>query len=61
MLPDTSPAWTISSRCNTGSCVAVAPLTDGHIGIIDTKQTDSPILRVSRDDWTAFLERLKAH
>ncbi|NUT40179.1 MAG: DUF397 domain-containing protein [Thermoactinospora sp.] len=54
-----NPHWRVSSKCNNGSCVAVAALPDGKIGLRDTKDDDGPILSISKDDWGYFLQKLK--
>lgn len=54
------PRWKTSSRCNNGDCVAVALLPGRRVGIRDTKQEDGPILTLSRAEWSAFVERVKA-
>ncbi|MGI5269528.1 DUF397 domain-containing protein [Nonomuraea sp. CA-218870] len=58
-LPPPEITWKVSSRCNNGSCVAVAPLPDGRIAVRDTKQADGPMLRFSGDEWHAFIGQLK--
>ncbi|MFI6479854.1 DUF397 domain-containing protein [Nonomuraea sp. NPDC050663] len=60
LQPQESLAWRVSSRCNSGTCVAVAPLADGSVAVRDTKHADGPILRISRDDWGTLVERVKA-
>ncbi|GAA4060770.1 DUF397 domain-containing protein [Nonomuraea soli] len=57
--PQREPAWRVASKCNNGSCVAVAALPDGRIGLRDTKDDNGPILSVDQDDWEYFLQRLK--
>ncbi len=54
--------WRKGSRCAAESaCVAVAQLSDGRVGIRDTKlPADSPYLAVGRDSWLAFLRGVKA-
>jgi hypothetical protein len=58
---DSGP-WRRSSRCSSEStCVEVALLNSGLIGIRDAKQPDgSPFLTVDRDSWRAFLHGVKA-
>lgn len=57
--PHAEPTWKVSSRCNNGSCVAVAMLPGGRVAVRDTKQSDGSILSFSGEEWTAFLERVK--
>jgi hypothetical protein len=58
-LPRPEYTWKVSSRCNNGSCVAVAPTPNGRIAVRDTKQADGPILSFSGDEWSAFIQQLK--
>jgi hypothetical protein len=45
-----------SSRCSTGNCVEVGH-TDGRVLLRDGKLGDaSPVLEISPEAWTAFLE-----
>jgi hypothetical protein len=57
-----SGSWRRSSRCSSEStCVEVALLSDGLIGIRDAKQpSGSPHLAVDRHSWRAFVRGLKA-
>lgn len=51
--------WRRSRRCDTGSCVEVAPTPDG-MAMRDNKQSDGPILRFGRNAWADFLTGLRA-
>jgi hypothetical protein len=48
--------WLKSSlSAANGDCVEVAKLHTGHIGIRDSKDANSPILRFTDREWEAFL------
>lgn len=47
--------WIKSSLSfSNGNCVEVASLSDGAIGVRDSKDP-GPVLRFTSDEWTAFL------
>ncbi|MEW9547499.1 DUF397 domain-containing protein [Nonomuraea sp. NPDC050783] len=54
-----APQWRISSHCNSGSCVQVALLPTGTVGVRDTKDADGPILTFSTGDWEDFVKRVR--
>ena len=48
--------WVKSSlSLSNGNCVEVASLTEGGIGVRDSKDTAGPILRFTPAEWDAFL------
>jgi len=50
-------AWQRSKRCDYGgSCVEIAPLGNGIIGIRDSKQDGGPVLSFTRAELAAFAE-----
>jgi hypothetical protein len=51
--------WFRALCCEDGSCVEVASAGDG-VAMRDSKDQDGPILRFTRDEWTAFLTGAKA-
>ena len=49
-------AWIKSSfSLAQGSCVEVASLPDGGVGVRDSKDPSGPVLRFTPDQWRAFL------
>jgi hypothetical protein len=49
-------AWIKSSfSLAQGSCVEVASLPDGGVGVRDSKNPSGPVLRFTPDEWRAFL------
>jgi hypothetical protein len=49
-------AWIKSSlSLAQGSCVEVASLLDGGVGVRDSKDPSGPVLRFTSDEWRAFL------
>lgn len=46
--------WRRSSKCEQGACVEVAGDGD-DIVMRDSKHPDGPVLRFTRDEWTAFV------
>ena len=54
--PDSAPNWIKSSLSfANGNCVEVADLTDGSIGVRNSRDTSGPFLRFTSDEWHAFL------
>lgn len=50
--------WRKARCCEASSCVEVA--FDGdHVLVRDSKDPDSPVLRFTRDEWTAFVAGVK--
>jgi hypothetical protein len=53
--------WTKSSHSSgTGQCVEVAQNLPGIVVVRDSKQRNGPVLTVTRDDWAAFTDGVKA-
>jgi hypothetical protein len=49
-------AWIKSSlSLAQGSCVEVAGMPDGGVGVRDSKDPSGPVLRFTVDEWRAFL------
>jgi hypothetical protein len=54
----TTPAshWVKSSLSfANGNCVEVAGLSEGEIGVRNSRESDGPVLRFTPDEWHAFL------
>jgi Domain of unknown function (DUF397) len=48
--------WRTSSRCNAyGTCVEIAHLSGGDIGVRDSKDTAGPVLRFTSAQWRGFV------
>jgi hypothetical protein len=48
--------WIKSSLSfSNGNCVEVASLSDGEIGVRDSKDSEGPVLRFTSDEWHAFV------
>jgi hypothetical protein len=51
--------WRISSLCGNGGCVAVAKSDAGFL-VRDSKDDNSPVLRFTTEEWSAFVSGVKA-
>jgi hypothetical protein len=48
--------WVKSSLSfSNGNCVEVASLSDGEIGVRNSRDAGGPVLRFTPDEWHAFL------
>ncbi|MEV7968060.1 DUF397 domain-containing protein [Sphaerisporangium sp. NPDC088356] len=54
------PQWKAASGCNNGTCVEVAELPQGGVGIRDNKDGNSPVLEFSLDEFRTFVRGVKA-
>ncbi|MBF6176423.1 DUF397 domain-containing protein [Nocardia blacklockiae] len=53
--------WFKSSRSGAGKeCVEVAFLTDGRVGVRDSKNPGGPALIFASDEWAGFVDGLRA-
>jgi hypothetical protein len=43
-----------------GNCVEVATDMPGVVAVRDSKNPDGPVLMVSRDEWAAFITRVRS-
>ena len=49
-------SWIKSSLSfSNGNCVEVASLSDGEVGVRDSKDPSGPVLRFTPEEWHAFL------
>jgi len=54
--PGSGSYWVKSSLSfANGNCVEVASLPDGEIGVRNSRESEGPVLRVTSDEWHAFL------
>ncbi len=54
--PNSDPIWVKSSLSfSNGNCVEVADLTDGSIGVRNSRDRDGAVLRFTPDEWHAFI------
>lgn len=54
--PGPGSSWVKSSLSfASGNCVEVASLSDGTIGLRNSRDSDGPVLRFTPDEWHAFL------
>ncbi|MFH8518784.1 DUF397 domain-containing protein [Streptomyces gelaticus] len=55
-----SPTWQKSSYCAQGnSCVHVAALSPGTVGLTESADPAGAVLRTTPDAWAAFVRTLK--
>ena len=52
--------WTRSSFCADHACVEVAAMND-EIWLRDSKNTEAPAIRFSRDQWNRFLMTIQGN
>lgn len=54
-------SWVKGSFClANGNCVELAGMPRGVVAVRDSKDTDGPVLRFTRDEWQAFLCRMRS-
>ena len=55
-------SWRKSSYSGNGggNCVEVATNLPGVVAVRDSKDSQGPILTVSRDEWASFITRLQS-
>jgi len=53
------PNWVKSTRCVSGTCVEVAKVADRYL-IRDSKRPDTAPLSFTQDEWSAFVEGVRA-
>jgi hypothetical protein len=52
--------WRKSSRSNNGTCVELARLSDGSIGVRNSNQPDAGMVRFTPTEIDIFLQGVKA-
>jgi hypothetical protein len=52
--------WRKSSRSNAGTCVELARLSDGSIGVRNSNEPDAAMVRFTPTEISAFLQGAKA-
>ncbi|GII75205.1 hypothetical protein Sru01_01870 [Sphaerisporangium rufum] len=52
--------WRAAGQCNNGTCVEVAELPDGGVGIRDNKAGDGPVLEFTLEEFRSFVQGVKA-
>lgn len=62
MSPDISkpPEFVSSSFCHVGGCVGVATRADESREMRDTKESSGPVLRFTKQEWSAFVACIKS-
>ena len=54
--PGSGAYWVKSSlSLANGNCVEVTSLSDGGIGVRNSRDSEGPVLRFTSDEWHAFL------
>lgn len=51
--------WRKSRRCEAGSCVEVAFLSEA-VAVRDSKVTNGPLLQFPHSEWSAFVKGIRA-
>ncbi|GAA3121135.1 DUF397 domain-containing protein [Streptosporangium carneum] len=51
--------WRVSSRCNNGSCVEIARLPGGGVGMRDSKDKSGPVLEFTVAEFRDFIHGIK--
>lgn len=46
--------------CDGYKCCVEVATKDGHVGVRDSKQANSPVLEFTDDEWGAFVAGVKA-
>jgi Domain of unknown function (DUF397) len=60
LLSGSPGTWVKSSlSAANGSCVEIADLDDGIIGVRDSKDKSGPILRFTAAEWAAFVDGVR--
>ena len=59
LFGDSGLLWKVASACNNGTCVAVAELPRGGVGIRDTKDAAGPVLQFTAAEFRTFVRGVK--
>lgn len=59
-LPQMANPWRKSQFCTASNCVEVGLMVTGDVGMRDSKNTEGPVLRYSRAEFSAFIQGAKA-
>lgn len=54
-----SPDWRKSSYCESSGCIEVA-VSGESVLVRDSKDPHSPVLRISKDAWQAFVDEIRS-
>jgi hypothetical protein len=58
--PAIASSWTKSSLSHAnGNCVEVADLSEGQVGMRDSKDASGPVLLFPSEEWRAFLHGIR--
>ncbi len=51
--------WQKATYSGEGNCVEAAPLPDGGVAVRDSKDPTGPVLRLTSQQWQAFIRAVK--
>ena len=58
--PATASLWIKSSLSHAnGNCVEIADLSDGKVGLRNSRDVSGPVLRIQPAEWRAFLNGVR--
>jgi Domain of unknown function (DUF397) len=58
--PAIASSWTKSSFSHAnGNCVEVADLSDGKVGLRNSRDASGPVLQIPPEEWRAFLNGVR--
>lgn len=59
MQEQDEPAWLRSPFSGQSGCVEIASLTDGQVGLRNSRDLAAPVHVFTRREWDAFLQGVK--